>query len=234
MSVAPYGQYYSPYVGMGNDPINRFDPDGGWDGDDIIDIDVNCGKILNYTVAAGNDIVRFFDNGKIIKSVNYGGNGSFMNYYHLVIDPVNITNSYSTNVKPKNLFNSYYIDPRNRQIAGFDIYFLKPTSFLDYKAMEHGLFYNKKSAKGVSGALFNLDVLSADIDLAKEAWKNSIFTPGVPQEYRNYSTAVGITFTGISISKTVGLGVKETTKIPENSKNYLNEFKNYLHNMIVR
>jgi len=30
LSVDPYGQYYSPYVGMGNDPINRFDPDGGW------------------------------------------------------------------------------------------------------------------------------------------------------------------------------------------------------------
>lgn len=32
LTVDPYGQYYSPYVGMGNDPINRFDPDGGWDG----------------------------------------------------------------------------------------------------------------------------------------------------------------------------------------------------------
>lgn len=30
LTVDPYGQYYSPYVGMGNDPINRSDPDGGW------------------------------------------------------------------------------------------------------------------------------------------------------------------------------------------------------------
>ncbi|WP_437922384.1 RHS repeat-associated core domain-containing protein [Sphingobacterium sp. LRF_L2] len=30
LSTAPYGQYYSPYVGMGNNPITGFDPDGGW------------------------------------------------------------------------------------------------------------------------------------------------------------------------------------------------------------
>lgn len=30
-SKDPYGQYWSPYVGMGNDPTNRTDPDGGFD-----------------------------------------------------------------------------------------------------------------------------------------------------------------------------------------------------------
>lgn len=29
-SPDPYGQYSSPYVGMGNDPVNGIDPDGGW------------------------------------------------------------------------------------------------------------------------------------------------------------------------------------------------------------
>jgi len=29
LSVDPYRQFYSPYVGMGNDPVNRIDPDGG-------------------------------------------------------------------------------------------------------------------------------------------------------------------------------------------------------------
>jgi len=28
----PYGQYWSPYLGMGNNPINAVDPDGGFDG----------------------------------------------------------------------------------------------------------------------------------------------------------------------------------------------------------
>ena len=31
MGVDPYGQNYSPYMGMGNDPVNRVDPDGGRD-----------------------------------------------------------------------------------------------------------------------------------------------------------------------------------------------------------
>src|SRR5690606_20203008 len=30
LSTDPYGQYWSPYVGMGNNPVMRFDPDGGW------------------------------------------------------------------------------------------------------------------------------------------------------------------------------------------------------------
>ena len=30
LTTDPYGQFSSPYVGMGNDPINGIDPDGGW------------------------------------------------------------------------------------------------------------------------------------------------------------------------------------------------------------
>ncbi|MBO9620561.1 MAG: hypothetical protein J7539_16170 [Niabella sp.] len=30
MSIDPEGQYFSPYVGMGNDPVNGVDPDGGF------------------------------------------------------------------------------------------------------------------------------------------------------------------------------------------------------------
>ena len=39
-STDPYGQYYSPYVGMGNDPVNQVDPNGG------------------YASAFGNSLVR--------------------------------------------------------------------------------------------------------------------------------------------------------------------------------
>ena len=30
LTTDPYGQYHSPYVGMGNNPVSGFDPDGGW------------------------------------------------------------------------------------------------------------------------------------------------------------------------------------------------------------
>lgn len=32
MSIDAYGQYYSPYIGMGNNPVNQTDPDGGFSG----------------------------------------------------------------------------------------------------------------------------------------------------------------------------------------------------------
>ncbi|PCI95671.1 MAG: hypothetical protein COB15_11945 [Flavobacteriales bacterium] len=35
LSTDPYGQYHSPYLGMGNNPIGRIDPDGGKDGDGV-------------------------------------------------------------------------------------------------------------------------------------------------------------------------------------------------------
>ena len=31
LSPDPYGQHFSPYLGMGNNPINSIDPDGGWE-----------------------------------------------------------------------------------------------------------------------------------------------------------------------------------------------------------
>lgn len=33
LSVDPMDQYNSPYLGMGNNPVSRIDPDGGYDGD---------------------------------------------------------------------------------------------------------------------------------------------------------------------------------------------------------
>ncbi len=32
LTTDPYGQYFSPYLGMGNNPISRIDPNGGSDG----------------------------------------------------------------------------------------------------------------------------------------------------------------------------------------------------------
>ena len=33
LTTDPYGQYHSPYVGMGNNPVSGNDPDGGWNQD---------------------------------------------------------------------------------------------------------------------------------------------------------------------------------------------------------
>lgn len=43
LSPDPYGQYASPYLGMGNNPIRRIDSDGGWD-DWYVPIGDGCGQ----------------------------------------------------------------------------------------------------------------------------------------------------------------------------------------------
>ncbi|MCL6219431.1 RHS repeat-associated core domain-containing protein [Zunongwangia pacifica] len=51
LTTDPAGQYSSPYLGMGNNPISRVDPDGGFD-----EYDANGNKISNL----GGDEVDFF------------------------------------------------------------------------------------------------------------------------------------------------------------------------------
>jgi hypothetical protein len=78
LTTDPKHQYASPYLGMGNNPISRIDPDGGTDGVDIIDIEKSTGNVT-ITKAAGDDVVRLVDNGKVLSQYLYGENGSFSN-----------------------------------------------------------------------------------------------------------------------------------------------------------
>lgn len=55
MSTDPMGQYYSPYLAMGNNPIERIDPDGGKDGTDptydskqTLEVTVSAKKLNSY------------------------------------------------------------------------------------------------------------------------------------------------------------------------------------------
>lgn len=49
MSYDPYGQFHSPYVGMGNNPVSGIDPDGGWQGP--------IGEITQASLNAGTTVV---------------------------------------------------------------------------------------------------------------------------------------------------------------------------------
>jgi RHS repeat-associated protein len=49
LGVDPYGQYSSPYVGMGNNPANRTDPDGGIDLPEIV---VHAQRLGSYSAVA--------------------------------------------------------------------------------------------------------------------------------------------------------------------------------------
>jgi RHS repeat-associated protein len=50
-STDPYGQYHSPYLGMGNNPVSQVDPDGGWSPAGAA-IGVGVGAAAGYVGAA--------------------------------------------------------------------------------------------------------------------------------------------------------------------------------------
>jgi RHS repeat-associated protein len=55
--VDPYDQYASPYIGMGNDPINQIDPDGG----DVLDFSLGDGIAMGIGAAAGTMVGALLD-----------------------------------------------------------------------------------------------------------------------------------------------------------------------------
>ncbi len=79
LSPDPYGQYASPYLGMGNNPINSIDPDGGWEtwlgafwhklwnGGDYIGKDTKMG---DYFVATNVDSDEPY---RVAANRNFGG-----------------------------------------------------------------------------------------------------------------------------------------------------------------
>jgi RHS repeat-associated protein len=89
-SKDPAGQYYSPYVGMGNNPVSRTDLDGGVDGEDGGSDDwgpspesLQLQLVFAFSKASITPIPR-----------NYGGDGSgsFMDYTMYGVDMVNQIN----------------------------------------------------------------------------------------------------------------------------------------------
>ncbi len=105
----PYGQHYSPYLGMGNNPISSIDPDGGWEtkfgrwlgwafrgfkGEKVDDPDATTSN-LKYGIRdfIPNSSYTYTEDGAgNTTSVNYSGAG-FNYIYSSKTDDRNIWNS---------------------------------------------------------------------------------------------------------------------------------------------
>lgn len=63
LSPDPYGQFHSPYIGMGNNPISRIDPDGGTDGEsDLIELNEVIVTAPAPTYRIPNDVASLYPN----------------------------------------------------------------------------------------------------------------------------------------------------------------------------
>jgi len=92
-SIDPYHQHWSPYLGMGNDPINLTDPDGG-----RVD-DIFVKKNGSFSVVETNGPDRFFfegDNGGWTLGNGYAGPDGFWKTTLGAENATNVFNSYTT------------------------------------------------------------------------------------------------------------------------------------------
>lgn len=81
-SIAPYRQYYSPYVGMGNNPMLRVDADGGLD--DRIDYNSKTGETI-ITTLPGQD--ELYIDGEYMGIMGPDGSWRYMGFDVSIIGP---------------------------------------------------------------------------------------------------------------------------------------------------
>ena len=89
MAPDPYGQFHSPYVGMGNNPISNTDPDGGCVGDDCAPVaklgDCMCSYVgengNRYTELPESELYTNFGMNTVGHTITSGGWDWFVNYF---------------------------------------------------------------------------------------------------------------------------------------------------------
>jgi RHS repeat-associated protein len=84
LSVDPYRQYHSPYVGMGNNPVGSSDPDGGKDivinGSNNSSITIKTFLKWNFSVNFDFHGDRTYDASNIFIGFNSGGSGTLNSF----------------------------------------------------------------------------------------------------------------------------------------------------------
>ncbi len=99
MSRDPAGQYASPYVGMGNNPVDHVDPDGGEDGPGPEKTYKATGKALEVTITGKRMSVwerMSFRSDKGLDKYKYSNGG-------IDYEAMNFSDTYAAMKKPKDL-----------------------------------------------------------------------------------------------------------------------------------
>ncbi|MCF6297664.1 MAG: hypothetical protein L3J08_06725 [Flavobacteriaceae bacterium] len=211
ISPDPYGEFHSPYLSMGNNWINKIDPDGGQT-EDIIYLDSD-GNEINRFVMDGPDIyLQETYSGGIQDGLNVG---SFEN----------VTNKLNpSTIRQQVLFGLTYPGGDNpTKYNGKPDYTFIPDDLSEYPAIGHDRRYDNLGVAGASGLFTDTRAIGADYKFVSEELQIAS-NPFLPIKTRLYSGILGVGLGLAALPKTLykfgTSGYPYNTAILEISVNY--------------
>jgi RHS repeat-associated protein len=219
LSTVPNAQYYSPYVGMGNEPVIKVDPDGGYS---------KAGAWWRSIVNGGSGVYQsgVDYNGNAIYGYNiYNSNGTGGSYFGPNGGKGNIANQggpvfkdASNDVDSRtlghNIFWSNYTGSWNpKSNNGNWNYQVAPTNRADIGAMRHDLAYDSLGITGASGVFLDTRAIKADYTLVQyELWLNLNWFNGATSKERLEGGIIGLGIGIFALPKTIVYGVGQAAK----------------------
>ncbi|MGG8496857.1 RHS repeat domain-containing protein [Tenacibaculum sp. TC6] len=158
LSPDPYGQYHSPYLGMGNNPIVRVDPDGGRD----------C-FVDGKRVPCGQLGESLGDYGYLFSLMHEGDNPIGGDYHQMTLQEVTVNGSNGGNLNWKNIL---YNENQNIQNSIRSAQRRGGMEFLNYLSVVNPWMFSF----GASAQLVNV----GKNGFQRYAWKNYLNTSWRP------------------------------------------------------
>ena len=215
LTTDPAKQYASPYLGMGNNPMNGIDPDGAV----YNPIYGSDGKFRGFDeFGIGGEAIVYdgdFTNGMAQSDILKGGgnllsnwintesfsNEAFMKIY--ISSNFHVSNDLDPSTIRKNIFGLSYPGGNNPKTYNGDAdYTFTPDDFSEYPAIGHDRRYDRLGVAGASGLFTDTRAIGADYKFVAEELgiaTNPFFSP----KTRIYSGILGVGLGIAALPKTI-------------------------------
>jgi RHS repeat-associated protein len=223
LSTDPYAQYDSPYLGMGNNPVNSFDPDGGY----------------SLAGALWRQAKAFFlgqDPSAVYKSGNeWGFNSGGSSHFH-----AKSSNSSSFNLRSlvKNTYTYLY------QLGPTSVYYnyyggtithtrytgVKKSDSKGFKLLNEATFIEGIKGKSTNVGIGN-DYLAAKVDLGKETVQIGVTMIGINIYIGSSTESRGLVFGSSYTNPENGNVIRDdwTVSLPDALGDFMRDYSNRLH-----